>query len=75
MALRSGWSVGSIGVWRAIFLPRGEPFGWRAANIGSPFCLNNQQPYFTDFLEQRKYPNNTARHAFFGWFQVSQSSD
>ncbi len=39
MALRSGWSVGSIGVWRAIFLPRGEPFGWRAANIGSPlYC-------------------------------------
>jgi hypothetical protein len=41
MALRFGWSVEAIGVWRAIFLLRGEPLGWRAGDIGTSFCLNN----------------------------------
>jgi len=33
MALRSGWNVGPIGVWRAIVLPCEEPSGWRAGDI------------------------------------------
>jgi hypothetical protein len=38
-ASSSVWSVGSLAVWRVIFLLRGERLGWPAEDIDTSFCL------------------------------------
>src|SRR5450759_3362549 len=63
MVLRSVWSIGMIWAWRAIPLPRGEPLGWRAGDIGTSLLPIRQRFHFTAFSGRCEYPKTTARHA------------
>jgi hypothetical protein len=62
-ASSSVWSGGSIGVWRVIFVLRGEPLGWRAGAMDTSFCHNNNFPILilSDFLGQRKSKTENCR--------------
>ena len=75
-ALSSVWSVASIGVWRVIFLLRGEPLGWPAGDIDTSFCLTNVSVFIlVAVLGQSKSERRHLAMRFFGWIQFTQGMD